>query len=1027
MRSLSTQETRVLAAPGQSVAVRVSVKDAGGSWVNLSALAGYDWVQAVSYETSVDAPFTTATVELSRDAYALSLVGMMTASKFNAAGVLLEMGRGLRIETATLPEGMVADGSTAWRLVFDGRIDSIDTASPTLVVQATDLGIKLQDAFIEEERVYGRWAASRAIRLGTVVKRSTDPVQGTSGVQAWRCTTAGTTGATEPSWPSSPSSGTTQSDGSVVWTYQAAAAWSSSSARVAGAIVKQTAAPLRYWTCVTSGTTGGSEPSWPSSPTQGQQVTDGSVVWAYTAGLYGTPAEVVMQSIIDDTLGAAPPPDLAADLPGSSSSYLVRPGSDAAFDIGSNSAWTAVGWMKLDSPSTTQIVMGLVSTVSGYPNRGWIVAMVGGKPEVGMYDGSPSPPTLTSPVAPTNPWFHVALVRNGGSLDLYLEGVQVATRSMPSGVASGSGVFTVGRYSAAVTVGSPFPMDGLVDEVAIFSRALSGTEIADLASTKRVSDISAAGLEGYWPLDGSGQDASGHDRHLAENSITYAPGHYPTPTPTSPQLSCPVSPGWYLGEFRQSRTTVWDALQSLTRQLGWSLRYVWSESDSAFVLRLAPIDRAPSSTVATLSPDRYLDVKRAGRAIDGIRNAVQVCWWDAEDLDAVTKAPKQKKALVTDPTSITAFGRRWMEVAEASASGIATAAIASQFAAAMLSDLSTPTFEHELELLYAYALELNDFVLCLANGRHYDLDQSLAVVSLRHRLEQGSQRTTVGMRGKPTAGTARYVDVAVAPRNAPAPRTLAPSAPAEVDISAHAIGAQVIWQQPSGRILPPGTTVEVHVSTTSGFTPDASTYRGDIAGGRLELSGLPSGTPHYVRVAYRSREGNLSAYSTERSFTPAQVPAADVEGGSPFSVKAKPSSTATFDPDSPIALGTEVWDQGGTFASSTLTVPSGAGGKWRIEARVHLSGATPGDRLAAWLNLNSGTKLEVGAWTPAAETTSGSIVLASTVATEVALSDGDTVKLQAFFEGAAGTKTIEPPAPTSKVPGTFFLARRMGS
>ena len=1025
MRSLSTQETRVLAAPGQSVAVRVSVKDAGGSWVNLSALAGYDWVQAVSYETSVDAPFTTATVELSRDAYALSLVGMMTASKFNAAGVLLEMGRGLRIETATLPEGMVADGSTAWRLVFDGRIDSIDTASPTLVVQATDLGIKLQDAFIEEERVYGRWAASRAIRLGTVVKRSKDPVQGTSGVQAWRCTTAGTTGATEPSWPSSPSSGTTQSDGSVVWTYQAAAAWSSSSARVAGAIVKQTAAPLRYWTCVTSGTTGGSEPSWPSNPTQGQQVTDGSVVWAYTAGLYGTPAEVVMQSIIDDTMGAAPPPDLAASLSGVSSSYLARASSDSAFDL--VTSWTAVLWCKAVGVSAGQNLLNKVDSAGGTGStHGWGLFISAGAVGMEMAATGGAGQVITGGSVSGGVWFHLAARSNGSGVQLFVNGVQVASHGSPPRTAS-SAALTMGRYALAQAFGSPYPFEGLLDEVAVFSRALSDTEIADLASTKRVSDISATSLEGYWPLDGSGADASGNGRDMTANSVTWATGHYPTPTPTSPQLSCPVSPGWYLGEFRQSRTTVWDALQSLTRQLGWSLRYVWSESDSAFVLRLAPIDRAPSSTVATLSPDRYLDVKRAGRAIDGIRNAVQVCWWDAEDLDAVTKAPKQKKALVTDPTSITAFGRRWMEVAEASASGIATAAIASQFAAAMLSDLSTPTFEHELELLYAYALELNDFVLCLANGRHYDLDQSLAVVSLRHRLEQGSQRTTVGMRGKPTAGTARYVDVAVAPRNAPAPRTLAPSAPAEVDISAHAIGAQVIWQQPSGRILPPGTTVEVHVSTTSGFTPDASTYRGDIAGGRLELSGLPSGTAHYVRVAYRSREGNLSAYSTERSFTPAQVPAADVEGGSPFSVKAKPSSTATFDPDSPIALGTEVWDQGGTFASSTLTVPSGAGGKWRIEARVHLSGATPGDRLAAWLNLNSGTKLEVGAWTPAAETTSGSIVLASTVATEVALSDGDTVKLQAFFEGAAGTKTIEPPAPASKVPGTFFLARRMGS
>lgn len=806
MRVISTQEAKVLASPAQSVALRVQVKDAGGSWVNLSALYGYDWVRSVDYESTVDSPFATASVSLGREEYALSLAPLMTASQANAGGALIELRRELKVETATLPEGLVADGSTTWRIVFHGVIDDIDAASPTLTLKATDLGVRLQDAFIEEERIYGRWAKERAIRVGTVVKRSTDPLQGVVGVQAWRCTTAGTTGSTEPSWPGSPSSGTTQSDGTVTWTYQAAAAWGASSARTAGAIAKESAKPLRYWTCITSGTTGGSEPSWPSSPTQGQQVTDGSVTWAYTAGLYGTPAEVLMQSLIDDTLGAG------------------------------------------------------------------VVA-----------------------------------------------------------------------------------------------------------------------------------------------------------------LSCPVSPGWYVGEYRQQRTTVWDALQALSRQLGWELRYAWSESDGAFVLRLSSIDRAPSSVVASLSPDRYLDVRRASRAVDAIRNAVQVVWWNAEVVDPITSAPKQMKAQAIDSASIAAYGRRWMEVAEASASAIATEALATQFAAAMLSDLSQPVFDHELECLYLWSLELNDYVRCLANGRTYDLDQDLAVVGLRHHLEQGGQRTSLQMRGKPTAGVARYHDVAVAPRNAPAPRTLAPNVPAEVTVTPHAIGGQVIWQQPSGRILPPGTTVEAHLSATSGFTPDASTYRGDIAGGRLELSGLSAGTTYYLRTAYRSREGNLSDYSTERSLTPTQVAAADVEGLSAFSVKARATIDASFTNDSPIAFGTEDWDQGGVYASSILTVPAGAAGKWRIQARVHVTGAQAGDRLRAFANLNAGTRADLGPWAQAVEAASGSIELVAVLDTTLDLAVGNTIQVGTLFVGGSTTKTVKAPVvsgpfnPSTSYAGTIFIATRVGS
>lgn len=93
-----------------------------------------------------------------------------------------------------------------------------------------------------------------------------------------------------------------------------------------------------------------------------------------------------------------------------------------------------------------------------------------------------------------------------GTITLYVDGVAVSTTNPSSG--------TVGSISnaasVAVGVGGGYNIEGTIDEVRIYNRALSATEILKLyqASSLKVNRtpknvVSNFGLVGYWTLDGS--------------------------------------------------------------------------------------------------------------------------------------------------------------------------------------------------------------------------------------------------------------------------------------------------------------------------------------------------------------------------------------------------------------------------------------------------------------------------------------------------------------------------------------------
>lgn len=73
-------------------------------------------------------------------------------------------------------------------------------------------------------------------------------------------------------------------------------------------------------------------------------------------------------------------------------------------------------------------------------------------------------------------WQHLAAVRNGDKVTLYIDGKEVGSKIVPGDTKLSTGNIIIGSYSAQTGY-----FDGWVDEVAIFGKALTPKAIWDKA------------------------------------------------------------------------------------------------------------------------------------------------------------------------------------------------------------------------------------------------------------------------------------------------------------------------------------------------------------------------------------------------------------------------------------------------------------------------------------------------------------------------------------------------------------------
>jgi hypothetical protein len=259
----------------------------------------------------------------------------------------------------------------------------------------------------------------------------------------------------------------------------------------------------------------------------------------------------------------------------------------------------------------------------------------------------------------------------------------------------------------------------------------------------------------------------------------------------------------------------------------------------------------------TFSKSEYTKISNLSVSRADIRNVVEVTFGRFAD-DRTT-------VVVDDALSIAAYGRRWCGIDENATSQIDTETEATEMATAVLDDLKEPDVTQSVELPYFWPVEVGDLYTFLANGYHYDTDIDLAVVSWAHSIDEKSAKTTLSLRGKPAGGVARWLNLetrggvgglsntytqykGVAPRVDP-------------DIASFTL------QYDDPRSMDPPINdwsyIEIHLSTTSAFTPSKNTLAARGRETKFTISGLAPGTTYYIKSRVIDSAGNKHDLGTQ--------------------------------------------------------------------------------------------------------------------------------------------------------------------
>jgi hypothetical protein len=328
-------------------------------------------------------------------------------------------------------------------------------------------------------------------------------------------------------------------------------------------------------------------------------------------------------------------------------------------------------------------------------------------------------------------------------------------------------------------------------------------------------------------------------------------------SPVSLTLYAPDASSFLMSPWKQEREPILEAMRKVAQLIGWDLRPRY-DSGGTYRFQLYKPDRVASSPVRTFAPSSYLNVSALDLGIENVRNVVRVVYGDSTDLGSDGKTPKRKYRQAVNSTSVAAYGRRFMEIAEEATSQIDTAAEADALVAAALADLATPYASLEVEALFFPWAQLGDLYRFSANNVHFDSDQDLAVVGYSHEAQLGDDgeqtfRTSLTCRGKPSGGSDRWLQWDSRPGVAPT-HSLQDSYGgvdlSVVDSAGVAGGARFRIAEKLSR-LAKFDGLELHVSETSGFTPSSVSLSTLGKTDTLEVQNLIPGRTYYAKVVPR--------------------------------------------------------------------------------------------------------------------------------------------------------------------------------
>lgn len=178
---------------------------------------------------------------------------------------------------------------------------------------------------------------------------------------------------------------------------------------------------------------------------------------------------------------------------------FVQVADDASLDL--VNAFTLEAWVNFSSivPTGEQIALSKPRSLNG---TGYKIGLSNGQPLLGFNDGvgvnlaviSPSPLSAGS-------WHHIAGTYDGSNAKVYVDGILKKTTAISFSLLNSSEPLFIGKEGLPIQQGH---FRGLIDEVRIWGRALSETEIQDQMNS--ILAGTESDLRGYWNFNGG--DAS---------------------------------------------------------------------------------------------------------------------------------------------------------------------------------------------------------------------------------------------------------------------------------------------------------------------------------------------------------------------------------------------------------------------------------------------------------------------------------------------------------------------------------------
>lgn len=209
---------------------------------------------------------------------------------------------------------------------------------------------------------------------------------------------------------------------------------------------------------------------------------------------------------------------------GTSTHSLQLDGTDDRMDCGdisvlnSVSAFSVSAWFRTNTSATMYILSGVGS--SGSFNTGFQVYLSVGNPHLAVgngvsgYDGAKN----TTANLGDNTWHHVAAVMDGSTYTVYVDGsssgsTDIGTTTVSTTPSTNGDDFKIG---ARFDDNNTYAFNGYIDDVAVFNRALTSTEVSGIYNSKRYFNPSS-----LWALDNSTNDLAGSNNGTLINDAQF--------------------------------------------------------------------------------------------------------------------------------------------------------------------------------------------------------------------------------------------------------------------------------------------------------------------------------------------------------------------------------------------------------------------------------------------------------------------------------------------------------------------------